>query len=124
VNWDAHSLITNTVLPSFTDTLDLSSLNFTANFIADASGVHAAQNEHLRVYPNPTNGLLHIAFEAALPTNSKIDIFSADGRLVKQQQVLSGGYQFTIDCSSLPAGVYYLAFSNDALNSRLRFVKK
>ena len=124
VNWDAHPLITNTVSPSFTDTLDLSSLNFTANFIADASGVHAAQNENLWVFPNPTNGLLHIAFSTALPTNSTINVFSADGRFVQQQQVLSGGYQFTTDCSSLPAGVYYLAFSNDALNSRLRFVKQ
>jgi hypothetical protein len=100
-------------------------LQFTANFEADASAVqYATHNENWRVFPNPTNGLLHFAFGTALTTDADMELFSADGRLVQRQKISAGATQCSTDCSMLPAGVYYVWCSNTAHTSRMRFVKQ
>jgi hypothetical protein len=124
-NWNAHPLISNTLLPTFSDTLDISALQFTANFEADASAVqYATQNENWRVFPNPTDGLLHVAFGTALKADADLELFSADGRLLQRQKISAGATYCTTDCSMMPAGVYYVLCSNTAHNGRVRFVKQ
>lgn len=63
----------------------------------------------LQMYPNPTEGLVHV--KLALQPNSKItiEILDVNGRIVKTleaEKAYPGARVFDIDTSQLPAGVY------------------
>ncbi len=64
----------------------------------EGMGVSDLNVNNLSIYPNPTNGMLHIQSDMVI---SKIEVFGLNGQLLKQAKDAS-----SIDLSSLPKGVY------------------
>jgi len=65
------------------------------------------------VYPNPGNGQIFIDFPDINP-NQKIflNVFSVDGRVVLKKHMTSAGTELSVDCSTLPNGMYLLQLVN------------
>lgn len=60
----------------------------------------------IQVYPNPTDGILHISSG----TKNAYELFHISGLPVKKGYI-SG--QVVLDCSGLPSGIYFLRFRDD-----------
>ena len=65
------------------------------------------------VYPNPGNGQIFIDFPDINP-NQKIflNVFSVDGRVVLKKHMTNAGPELSVDCSTLPNGMYLLQLVN------------
>ena len=76
----------------------------------------------LRVYPNPTNGLLTIDIGEWITENVNYYIYSTVGQMVMQGhlQIQSIGYETSIDVSHLATGMYFLRIGHQTT----RFMKK
>ena len=66
-------------------------------------GLSETSESATKVWPNPTNGLLHIEMEEA----EKIEAYNVLGQIVLQAEKVE-----TIDLSNLEKGVYFLIISN------------
>jgi len=76
------------------------------------------QTKEIRIYPNPTRGLLFISTnEQIAPTYT---IFSILGQAEQKGRVKSG----TISVSDLPAGTYYVKIQLPDRSKTLKFVKE
>jgi len=69
--------------------------------------------ELVTIYPNPLtkNRLLHIDFPTPIPTNLKIELFSANGGLRRIHTVQENS--FTLSFSDLPKGIYFLKINDN-----------
>lgn len=59
-----------------------------------------------KLYPNPTNNFIKIKFEQPLKANSKLIVFSIDGKLMTKQYFPSGSSEIQLDVSNFSKGVY------------------
>lgn len=77
---------------------------------AENSQEQANVNSGLTVYPNPAKSKFNIAFSANKTEKCMISITSMQGKQVKSfvQNSLTGRNQFSVDASSLPAGMYII----------------
>jgi hypothetical protein len=79
----------------------------------------------LRVYPNPTNGMINIDFITENAEAPAIQVYNAFGQLMttKLEESLkrTGSYTITYDMSALPGGVYYFKFigMNRVINKKI-----
>jgi hypothetical protein len=69
---------------------------------------HAGNIDDLKIYPNPTSGLIQIE---GLPTDAELTIFDAIGN---QLMPTPGGSASQLDLRSFPRGIYYLRVTNDS----------
>ncbi len=60
------------------------------------------------LYPNPASDNFNLRFEQSPNQDLQINIYSASGALVKQQQLFAFGNEYSIDIQDLKSGVYYL----------------
>lgn len=74
----------------------------------------------IKVYPNPTSGLLHIERQ----NNEELRIMVIDqlGRVVHSQSLQDG--REMIDLGPLPRGIYFLSISNDKKQFLLKIIKR
>lgn len=73
------------------------------------------QGLQLSIYPNPASEILNVAYGVENNANINIKIFSADGKLVIDQNegsFTSGKYNSTFNISNLAKGNYYLSISS------------
>lgn len=99
------------------------------NFDAFAVGpnctlaVHYFENQDLlRVYPNPNNGLLTISI-AKFNGNVHIQVVDMNGRSVYDANT-AFNQQESIDISTLQSGMYILKISSDGLNYAQKIIRK
>jgi hypothetical protein len=91
--------------------------NFRAGLLLSNS---AAKNdlERIRIYPNPTDGLLNVKLEKQHDSNL-LSVYSTDGR--KIMDVLANNT--AIDVSTLLPGIYFLRVNQNSTNQFLKFIK-
>ena len=63
------------------------------------------------IYPNPVNDILNIDF-SVLPSNSQINIFDLNGRLIISENLFSENN--TISVKNIESGVYLIELTNDS----------
>lgn len=73
------------------------------------SGVKNVTNNTVRVFPNPTSGML--TFNSEGTTINAIEIISVQGQIIENRPVKTGSVSF--DLSHLPSGVYYARIKTD-----------
>jgi hypothetical protein len=79
-------------------------VNYKVIVIANGStGIKNIISNTVKVFPNPTAGML--TFESLKATINNIEIISIHGQIIENRNVLSSN--ISIDISHLPAGVYY-----------------
>ena len=58
--------------------------------------------------PNPVTSFATIYFDPASPNNISASLMNAQGQVLKTYQHMQPSISYPIDCSDLPAGIYYL----------------
>ena len=81
-------------------------------------GLQSAKGDFkvLTLYPNPTNHLLNIAFEAKEHSKITIQIIDAQGSVVNEFEHYNQGnitFKENIDCSHLNSGLYQVTINNN-----------
>lgn len=89
---------------TLTDKTNNETLNFSVRFIP-TNGGHGTANENrelagVSVYPNPAQGL----FNLNVPARAQVEIFSANGQVVRQMEVGAG--QTSLQLNN--AGIYFI----------------
>lgn len=64
-------------------------------------------NNDLEIWPNPTQNEAWMELDQPLTTEAKLLVFSADGRLLSEQQLPAGTQQWSLDLSNQPKGMYF-----------------
>lgn len=101
--------------PSNTGMMKLNSLHPDC---APLTGIHQMSEElgnNIEIFPTPsTNGILYAKTKFSKPTNLKVEIYNAIGRIVKTFS-LNGAYNgnYSFDCSGLANGMYIVKFVGD-----------
>ena len=73
----------------------------------------------MRVWPNPTTGLLRLQFGHAPSGDLRVELFDQQGRLAAQYRGAADDFA-TLDLSGLPAAAYLLRLSNEDGYTTLR----
>ncbi len=87
----------------------------TGNFIIQplvSTGGTSVPENRFGLAPNPGAGHVQVIFEQALPLESTIRVYAADGRLMWQQQVAPGAENAWITLNDAPDGVYIVQVQN------------
>jgi aminopeptidase N len=73
----------------------------------------------VRIFPNPTNGMLHVHIENVHSTNAHLTLYNAIGqRVLSKKLSLINGAEFAhLNLEALPAGVYFLEASYNGKRS-------
>ncbi len=80
----------------------------------------------LEVYPNPCSGTACLRYQISDTRYMIIDLFSISGQKIKRlmnEEKLSGTYEFEIDVSDLPAGVYFCTLKTDGGVETVKMIK-
>jgi hypothetical protein len=75
-------------------------------------------------YPNPTSQTLYLQSEAFTGQPVQVQIFSADGRLVRQQNISGAMQTIQVQTGDLPPGMYIATTIVNQQISSARFVKQ
>lgn len=75
----------------------------------------------LYLFPNPVSNLLSIMFSEE--TSGEIKITDAMGQIIRLEEIKQQTKQKQIDVRNLPAGLYFIQFSNSKLSSLKKFIK-
>lgn len=69
-------------------------------------------------FPNPTNGLVNVAFDMPKGGNTYLEVLDMDGRQVYHKSLygVSGAYKGTVDLKNSPAGTYILKLNSGGRN--------
>lgn len=80
-----------------------------------AVGYREVEQEVLRIYPNPSNGLFHIELPVGFGGGLNVEVLDLAGRKVAGEKVaLKGGATISLDLSDLPSGSYQLVMRDAA----------
>jgi hypothetical protein len=77
----------------------------------------------MKAFPMPVQSQLTVQ-HATATNNSKIEVLSADGRMIKSVSVSTGAQQTNVDLSSAKAGVYMIRLVNGANTETLKIIKQ
>lgn len=79
-------------------------------FKGDLTFLHTASTQPLdlalKLYPNPSTGLLNVQFTAERPGQITINLRDIHGRILREETVHAREGQITFDATNLPAGMY------------------
>jgi len=101
--------------------------------IAKANGTNSpelnSKSDHpiepIQLYPVPGDNKVTLKWTFNLKYDAEIEIFNLQGNSIDKIQVkLNDGNQRQIEIQSLPAGIYFVCFSNEDFRYILRMVKK
>lgn len=85
-----------------------------ATFEVDDTGIYFPETLRLSVYPNPASKSIHVSVDRHVKGNAILSLYSLQGRLLQQHQLtIDGPVKYTLDASSLPAGIYLLQLKTD-----------
>ena len=85
-----------------------------------------AISESLKVYPNPTNGVVSISFETDDSEDVTFRITDMAGKEVwkRVDKNVNGAYTGDIDLTRLPNGVYMLEVTSNQISAKQRLIKR
>jgi hypothetical protein len=91
-------------------------------FAWKAINTTSTQTNLLKVYPNPSTGIINLSLTGSTSLQTTVNILDITGRIVMNQQFESSDYfSTTLDLSSLlPAGLYYV----EVINNNQRLIEK
>ncbi len=129
-SWLAFDTITGSFsgTPDLLETLhisvtaaDTAGASVSSNFriIADtASGLNQIKGYGVRIFPNPTNGLINISLDESSNKKAVVEILNWDGKLIKRAEFYS---DIIFDLAARPKGLYFIRIflDDEMMTSRL-----
>ncbi len=76
----------------------------------------------LRIYPNPTSGIIHGEISSPRHLTSTIRLYDHSGRVIFS--TFTPERNFTINCQSLPPGVYFLSVENPCYSKTAKVIRR
>ena len=76
----------------------------------------------VKLFPNPTNDVLYISFEAEMNGLTAITILDQTGRVVLEN-TMNAQLNYSIDVNSLAEGAYFIRVENDGRELIMKFIK-
>jgi hypothetical protein len=76
-------------------------------------------DQRLRVFPNPTEGLLNVQFDAPQSGKAQIEVFNVLGERVFEatRATAAGTQREVIDMSTLTGGIYFVNITADGVRA-------
>jgi uncharacterized delta-60 repeat protein len=94
-----------------------------ARYNANAIGITEEMNENpMNIYPNPVSNQLTVSSKTAF-NNASLKLMDVSGQIVLTQQNING-YNFTLDVSPQPTGLYLVEITQNGSISRTKMVKE
>jgi hypothetical protein len=81
-------------------------------------------NSGLKVYPNPTSGMVYVELNGETVTGKDISIYDIYGKSCSAQISSSSGQHLEIDLSGYRAGIYIVRINTGESISVNRIIKK
>jgi uncharacterized protein (UPF0333 family) len=93
--------------------------------VNDVSGINEASAGSISIYPVPSDGMLYVQ----LPGSNEswtLSIFSADGKLVMNQNIVSANDNISLNLTSFAKGLYFLKAENTSsgVSEHIKFLLK
>jgi hypothetical protein len=117
--------------PSIEETLDISvtahdtagaTVSTDFNLIADTvTGINQITGYNIRIYPNPTNGLINISLNGSSNKTAIVEILNWEGKIIQTTEFHT---EIVIDLTTNPKGLYFILifFDNEIITSRVIIV--
>ncbi|HYV95121.1 MAG TPA: T9SS type A sorting domain-containing protein [Chitinophagales bacterium] len=88
--------------------------------------IYTSSDLHLKIYPNPSFGLMTAEFESVWDGDMSIKVLDGMGRVVSSKAVFvrEGRNIFPLNFSDLDAGLYFLEIKADNTRSMIKFAIK
>ncbi len=86
---------------------NVNSTNFT---IENSLSIDEFQVSNLELYPNPTNGMVHLAFDKEDSGDLSVQLYDIRGRLIKGKSYADAGSRFEADLNynNVSKGIYFI----------------
>jgi len=83
----------------------------------------SASTDFIRVFPNPTSGILNISFEKQMNEDYAFEIYNCIGSLLYKTLRVKPETNFTIDLTEYPKGQYYIHVKSNEQSSFIKIIK-
>lgn len=87
------------------------------------TNIASLENNGLLLYPNPSTDFLHLESKNALDKQTEVTVLNIHGQEL-QLECTVDATRVTLDCNTLPNGVYFLKVINTNQENRIRFLKQ
>ncbi|MES2621578.1 MAG: T9SS type A sorting domain-containing protein [Bacteroidota bacterium] len=101
--------------------------NEVLNTIDAPIGIEELENLVLKVFPNPTSGVVNVEFENAMPGKTKIRMQNIFGQTVKEQSIeaQTGKNIVSLLVETFASGIYFISLQNETGKpSVAKFIKE
>jgi hypothetical protein len=109
-------------------TVHISTVTWTIN--KSNLGTHtSATNSKIayKVYPNPSQDFINVAFDIEKNSNVAIDLVAADGKIIQQipaKMVAAGASENSINISGIESATYFIVVTIDGVKHTTTMIKK
>ncbi|MEI6409197.1 MAG: T9SS type A sorting domain-containing protein [Bacteroidota bacterium] len=93
-------------------------VDYNPNFDCTISATTPANAAMLNMYPNPAKQSVTLYFAQALTSEAMLQLWDMTGRQYRVIPITSGTVQYTLDCSTIPSGMYNLTVQSADGTSR------
>jgi len=90
--------------------------------IPGATGIAVVKMDNLEIYPNPGNGILHLALEDY--GDYQIRVFNALGMMMEYRSFPSAAGIINLDISGLDPGIYFIKLEGEGKSASVKYVKR
>lgn len=123
-NPKAENLGSHTIEVTATDIWGASETTSFVLTVLTATGLEQLANSEYFVYPNPSNGMVHVYSEAGFGDVSKIVVTDVAGKKIYENQVSDNYKNVDIDLSNVEDGVYMISIiKNDKIINKQVIIK-
>jgi len=99
-----------------------SSLAIIVNINCTSTGNNKiSESDKIKVYPNPTSGLIEVLVNESFENNYKIEVYNNLGVVIQTTVKQKGVVTAQIDLSGYPAGIYWIRiyFENECYQYKI-----
>jgi len=121
----AFALLAGQDLSSLQDGGDNAQIRYNNIILGTELPLHSSVYELSPVNPNPASGQLSLTFAIPTAGQTSLEIYSVDGRLVKQvlnEKLSEGKYTSMTNISNLENGAYFIRFNSGSFSKTDPFV--
>ncbi len=113
---------TFTVTYNYSDMFGCSAIDTKTVSVSLCTGVAELQGSTFSVYPNPAKDVVHVIMDAALISNTTIELYDAIGKLILTEKVFNA--QTVISIKTLPKGIYTIRIISADGHQSKRIIKE